>query len=98
MVRSVIFTSLSVTKTEKYRGGTMYPWDSAGVLAPLIVGTVFLVPFFYVEKVAALPIIPSESSQVCRRLNTDGLSVHLQGWDGQRHPQRKLLHRLCFLC
>ena len=38
----------------------MYPWNSVGVLAPLILGFVLLVPFIYVEKVVAkFPIIPS---------------------------------------
>lgn len=44
------------------RGGTKYAWDSAGVLAPLILGVALLVAFLVVEiKVAPLPIIPSES-------------------------------------
>lgn len=50
------------SKLTQPRGGTKYAWDSAGVLAPLILGVALLVAFLVVEiKVAALPIIPSES-------------------------------------
>ncbi|EPE05235.1 mfs general substrate transporter [Ophiostoma piceae UAMH 11346] len=40
-------------------GGSLYAWDSAGVLAPLVLGVACLVPFIYVEmRVATLPILP----------------------------------------
>ena len=39
--------------------GTQYPWDSAGVLAPLIIGFALLAVFIYVEaKLVALPLVP----------------------------------------
>lgn len=48
-------------KLISYRGGTSYAWNSAGVLAPLIIGIVLLGVFIYVEmKVATLPLIPSK--------------------------------------
>ncbi|KAH8084733.1 efflux pump antibiotic resistance protein [Filobasidium floriforme] len=40
-------------------GGTTYPWDSAGVLAPLLVGLALLGLFIFVEwKLVPLPLIP----------------------------------------
>ncbi|KAH8669069.1 putative tetracycline efflux protein [Xylariales sp. PMI_506] len=40
-------------------GGTQYPWDSAGVLVPLILGIVLFGAFIFVEmKIAGLPLIP----------------------------------------
>lgn len=40
-----------------FRGGTTYPWDSAGVLAPLIVGLALLSLFIFVEwKLVPLPL------------------------------------------
>jgi hypothetical protein len=40
-----------------FRGGTTYPWDSAGVLAPLIVGLALLGLFIFVEwKLVPLPL------------------------------------------
>ncbi|KAJ5645978.1 hypothetical protein N7490_002350 [Penicillium lividum] len=40
-------------------GGTKYAWSSAGVIAPLIIGVVFLGIFILVEiKFAELPLIP----------------------------------------
>lgn len=51
----------AIRKLTQFRGGTKYAWDSAGVLAPLILGVALLVAFLVVEiKVAPLPIIPSE--------------------------------------
>jgi hypothetical protein len=39
--------------------GTQYAWDSAAVLAPLIIGLALLAVFLYVEaKVVKLPLIP----------------------------------------
>jgi hypothetical protein len=40
-------------------GGTVKPWDSAGVLAPLIIGTIGLGLFIVVEwKFAKEPMVP----------------------------------------
>ncbi|OAA65648.1 efflux pump antibiotic resistance protein [Niveomyces insectorum RCEF 264] len=40
-------------------GGSLYAWNSAGVLAPLVLGVACLVPFVYVEmNVAVLPVLP----------------------------------------
>ncbi|KAE9369700.1 putative tetracycline efflux protein [Stipitochalara longipes BDJ] len=40
-------------------GGTKYPWNSIGVIALLVIGTVLLGVFIFVEvKVAKLPLIP----------------------------------------
>ncbi|KAJ5223824.1 hypothetical protein N7468_008366 [Penicillium chermesinum] len=40
-------------------GGTQYAWNSAGVIAPLVIGVVFIGVFIVVElKYAALPLIP----------------------------------------
>lgn len=40
-------------------GGVQYAWDSAAVLAPLIIGIVLLIVFIVVEaKVMSLPLIP----------------------------------------
>ncbi|WVQ97393.1 hypothetical protein IAU59_004505 [Kwoniella sp. CBS 9459] len=40
-------------------GGSQYAWDSAGVLAPLIIGFAILGVFLFVEaKVVSLPLVP----------------------------------------
>lgn len=40
-------------------GGTMYPWSSGGVLAPLVIGFVGLGLFIIIEwKVSKEPMIP----------------------------------------
>ncbi|OCF31076.1 tetracycline efflux protein [Kwoniella heveanensis BCC8398] len=40
-------------------GGSQYAWDSAAVLAPLIIGVAILGVFLYVEaKVVSLPLVP----------------------------------------
>lgn len=39
------------------RGGTQYAWDSAAVIAPLVIGIVLLVVFMLFEwKIALLPL------------------------------------------
>jgi hypothetical protein len=48
------------------RGGTQYAWDSAGVLAPLIIGVFLLGLFIFVEwKIVPLPlcVFPLPSSR-----------------------------------
>lgn len=50
----------AISGLTRSRGGTKFAWDSAGVLAPLILGVALLIAFLVVEiKVAPLPIIPS---------------------------------------
>lgn len=44
------------------RGGTKYARNSAGVLAPLILGIGLLAAFLFIELKVSLPIIPSESA------------------------------------
>ena len=47
----VLFTSL---------GGTTWPWDSAQIIALMVVGVLSLVAFAFVERRAAEPILPLE--------------------------------------
>jgi hypothetical protein len=39
-------------------GGTTHPWTSAQVLAPLIIGAVGLVAWYFVERVVKFPTVP----------------------------------------
>lgn len=42
-------------------GGTIYPWSSAKVIAPLVIGVAGLIPFILIELfVASSPMIPLE--------------------------------------
>ena len=47
----VLFTSL---------GGTTWPWDSAQIIALMVVGVLSLIAFAFVERRAAEPILPLE--------------------------------------
>ena len=55
-------------------GGAIFPWDSAKVIALLVVGSGFIIAFVYSEaKVAKYPLIPMSLFQ--KRTNVAALSV-----------------------
>jgi hypothetical protein len=56
---SVFLTSATVLLYGLTTGGTAYPWDSANILAPLIIGIVGLGVFVVVElRIAKEPMMP----------------------------------------
>jgi nitrate/nitrite transporter NarK len=55
-------------------GGAIFPWDSAKVIALLVVGTCFIIAFIYSEaKFARYPLIPMKLFQ--KRTNVAALAV-----------------------
>ena len=66
-------------------GGREHPWDSAHVIATLVVGTVVSISFVLWQwKGPRYPLVPRTSPLVQARPATDRVSPHLQIQDSQR--------------